>query len=98
MNPFEEENDDKNTNTFVQHDIEIWLETYGRKKNTFISGWTMSEDEFKSIKKANGCNGSMKKDKESGKVVIQFQGDIVDYVHKYLINAGVEEQNIRIKG
>jgi translation initiation factor 1 (eIF-1/SUI1) len=98
MNPFEDDVEETNTVTINEYNIEIWLETYGRKKNTFVSGWTLTEEEFKNIKKKNGCNGSMKKDNDTGKILIQFQGDLVDYMNKYITEQGVDSQYIRIKG
>jgi translation initiation factor 1 (eIF-1/SUI1) len=92
---FEEEN--------FNHTIEIWVETRGRKSDTYISGWNINEDEqkehLKSIKKKRGCNGSIKEiDKGSGKMkIMQFQGDIKTYVHDYLIGLGISEENIKIK-
>jgi translation initiation factor 1 (eIF-1/SUI1) len=101
MNPFEDDIFD-NTNTIFQMNIEIWLETYGRKKNTFISGWEISEDELKNhlknIKKKNGCNGTIKKIPDTNKLILQFQGDHIDFLKKYLCDNNVEPENIRIKG
>ncbi len=63
MNPFEEF-EDNNTVT-KQSKIEIWVETFGRKKNTFVTGWNIPladlKSHIKNIKKKNGCNGTVKK-------------------------------------
>jgi translation initiation factor 1 (eIF-1/SUI1) len=60
MDPFANEEDNKNTNSKVT----IWLEIIGKKKNTMISGLPYSHSEFKehlkNLKKKHGCNGSIK--------------------------------------
>ena len=44
-NPFEEMNNNsiitKNSN------IEVWVEANGRKKNTYISGWELTNEQLK---------------------------------------------------
>jgi len=90
-NPFDEINE-INTKSNL---IEIWVESYGRKKNTFISGWDIPKKDIKNhikiIKKRNGCNGSVKNN------IIQFQGNITDYVKQYLIEKDIDINNIRIR-
>lgn len=102
MNPFEE--DIKN---FIQiTNVTIWLETNGSKKNTYVSGWNLSESELKehlkTIKKKNGCNGCIKllpNESNNGFInTIQLQGDHVDFVKEYLIKNDVNDENIKIKG
>ena len=104
MNPFEDtSNNDINT---VETQIEMWVETNGRKKNTYISGWNIPDeqlkDHLKTIKKKNGCNGTIKEipDESSSNLIkiLQFQGDHSDFVKQYLINTGVDKSSIRIKG
>ena len=45
MNPFEEEFSNELNNKISL--IEIWVEVNGRKRNTFISGWNLSDSELK---------------------------------------------------
>ena len=102
MNPFEEINETLEKETTM---IEIWLETSGRKKNTFIAGWNISDTELKEhikiIKKKNGCNGTLKEIMNSEKVeikVIQLQGDHVDYMQDYLKQQLIDPSLIKVKG
>lgn len=103
-NPFEEMNNNsiitKNSN------IEVWVEANGRKKNTYISGWELTNDQLKehikTIKKKNGCNGTIKdiinEDTAGITQVIQLQGDHVDFVVNYLKQNNVDPSAIIIKG
>jgi translation initiation factor 1 (eIF-1/SUI1) len=83
--------------------IEIWIEERGRKADTYVYGWDLDEESLKNhlkiIKKKRGCNGSIKEIvKENGPIkVMQLQGNIKDYVVSYLIENGVNEDNIKIK-
>jgi translation initiation factor 1 (eIF-1/SUI1) len=90
-NPFDEIKEINTKNSI----IEIWVESYGRKKNTFVSGWDIPTKDIKThikiIKKRNGCNGSVKNN------IIQFQGNITDYVKQYLIEKDIDINNIRIR-
>jgi len=102
MNPFEEDiKSDINEST----SIKIWMETNGRKKNTYVEGWNIPESELKEhikiIKKKNGCNGTIKelKNYKSEMVnVIQLQGDFIDYMKNYLINNNIDSSIINILG
>ena len=113
MNPFENisTNDDTDiTNTVANATntpfVEIWVEAYGRKKNTYVSGWDVSEDRLKEhlkyIKKNNGCNGTIKEmTNESGvtlQQVLQLQGNHLKYIKEYIISNDVDSTNIRMKG
>ena len=113
MNPFDDINllnDNNNTlknnnNTLKNNvNIDIWMETMGRKKNTYISGWHLSQDELKehikNIKKKNGCNGTMKKYiKDDTEIdVVLLQGDHVKYIVKYLNDLDISSDNIHIRG
>ena len=98
MNEFEEEL----LNTSV---IDIWVEVNGRKKNTYIHGWELPlndlKDHLRTIKKKKGCNGTIKKitNDEYGTVsVLQLQGNHAEYVKTYIVNTGIDDDNIRIKG
>jgi translation initiation factor 1 (eIF-1/SUI1) len=102
MNPFE-----SNTINNINENninIEIWTELCRRKTNTYILGWTLEEnqlkDHIKFIKKKNGCNGAIKKMliNEIENTVILFQGNHIDFIKKYLIDQGIDIDNITIKG
>ena len=105
MNPFEDISTNDNTNT-KQTFIEIWVEANGRKKNTYVSGWDIPEDQLKehlkTIKKKNGCNGTIKEipNETSTQLlkVLQLQGDHSEYINQYLVSHSVDPNNIRIKG
>jgi translation initiation factor 1 (eIF-1/SUI1) len=107
MNPFDDDNEEKQDTK--DSFINIWVETYGRKKITYITGWNIPETDLKEhlkcIKKKNGCNGTIKEiSNESTNNVttmqlqLQLQGDHIDYVRDYLITNGVERTNIHVKG
>jgi translation initiation factor 1 (eIF-1/SUI1) len=103
MNPFEEINEILDKETTL---IEIWLEVTGRKKNTFITGWNLSDTELKDhikiIKKKIGCNGTLKELMVNGEKtetkVIQLQGDHIDFIHDYLKQQMIDSSLIKIKG
>ena len=103
MNPFDIIN--SNQEKIIDNNIiELWKELLKRKKNTFILGWTISENELKEHikikKKKIGCNGNIKKKKinEVEHEVVLFQGDHIDFIKNYLINYGIDKDNIIIKG
>lgn len=106
MNPFDEINDNTNNIITKESKIEIWVEVNGRKKNTYVSGWNITEDQLKdhlkTIKKKNGCNGTIKQiPSENGSeliTVMQMQGDHSDYMNDYLISQQIDSTSIRIKG
>lgn len=83
--------------------IEIWYEDRGKKCDTFVHGWNISDNELKEhlkiIKKKRGCNGSIKEIvKETGKIkVLHLQGNNVDYIYDYLIQNNIDKDNIKIK-
>ena len=101
MDPFEEINNIKDT--FDEY-IDIWVEINGRKKNTFAIGWNIPEsqlkDHLRTIKKSNGCNGTIKNVINGTNSVraMQLQGDHSHYLRQYMINKGVDATLIRIKG
>jgi translation initiation factor 1 (eIF-1/SUI1) len=109
MNPFIDEETQNDTNELQNSEINIWIITNGRKKNTYISGWLIPDTEIKEhlkiIKKKNGCNGTLKtledldtdKDIKETKVV-QLQGDHVQFMVEYLIANDIDKSNIKIKG
>lgn len=104
MNPFEDIDKITNTTT-AQKPIYIWIEKMGRKHNTYVSGWEITDDDLKEhlkiIKKKNGCNGSIKEmivDGNSLERVMQLQGDHADYVNHFIIDTGIDASLIHIKG
>ena len=104
MNPFEEDIETKvNESTLIK----IWMEVNGRKKNTYVEGWNITDldlkEHIKIIKKKNGCNGTLKEIRNDGNKsditkVIQLQGDLIDYMKNYLINNNIDSSIIKILG
>jgi translation initiation factor 1 (eIF-1/SUI1) len=102
MNPFEENDEIDITEIKL---IEIWVEINGRKKNTYVAGWNLSEPEIKEhikmIKKKNGCNGTLKEitiDGNKSIKIIQLQGEHVDYLKSYLKEQNIDSSLIRVRG
>ena len=100
-NPFDD-NDNDNNNILTENSlIDIWIEQFGRKKNTYISGWLLSDIELKEhikiFKKSHGCNGTLKINNDNIKVVM-FQGDQIDNIISYMEKLGIDINNINIKG
>jgi len=93
INPFDNINTAHNIET-TDNNITMWLEVYGRKKITNITGWNITDNEIKehlkTIKKNKGCNGNYKNN------IIQFQGDHIEYMKEYLESLSIT--NITIKG
>lgn len=102
MNPFEDIAEEEEF--AFNNQITVWLEANGRKKNTYISGWNITDEQLKehlkTIKKKNGCNGSIKEllVNDIPTKVLQLQGDHIDYVSDFLQSQGVDKANIHIKG
>jgi translation initiation factor 1 (eIF-1/SUI1) len=102
MNPFE--NIENNKTNISTNTITIWVETYGKKKNTYIQGLHFSNDQMKdilkTIKKKNGCNGCIKTvpsiNKNTMETQLQFQGEHVEYLISYLKTLGIND--VIIKG
>ena len=103
MNPFEE-NTNNNNNLKNEINIEIWVETNGRKKNTYISGWILPLEELKehikNIKKKNGCNGTIKKYINDNKEidVLLLQGNHIQFILTYLNELKIPQDSIHIRG
>ena len=98
--PFENENK-KCLNNYENLLIEIWVEQYGRKKNTYISGWNLTDNELKEhikvFKKKHGCNGTLKVNNDNIKVIM-FQGEQIDNIINYMKKLEINTNNINIKG
>ena len=108
-NPFNDNdnNNDSGGNTFNENvniktdgKIEIWIQQFGRKKNTFISGWNLPDIELKKhiqkFKINHGCNGTLKLNDNIK--VIMFQGNQINNIIKYMSNFNIDINNINIKG
>lgn len=105
MNPFEEfEESNTTTSTITQGIINVWVETTGRKSNTYVSGWVIDEDllqeHLKTIKKKQGCNGTIKNMLVDGEKcrVLHLQGDHCDYLCNFIVGTGIDHDLIHIKG
>ena len=101
MNPFNELIN--NNITEKEQHVEIWVESMGKKRCTFISGLELSEDimkeHLKNIKKNIGCNGTIKNNGIDKIKVIMLQGNQIDYISKYICDIlGIQKNNIIIKG
>jgi len=104
MNPFEDYTNNSNTDA-GEKPIYIWVEQSGRKHNTYISGWDIDDatikEHLKTIKKKNGCNGSIKDMEVNGdsiERVMQLQGDHAEYVKTFISKTGIDVSRIYIKG
>ena len=104
MNPFEDFNHNSTTDTSVKS-ISIWIEQTGRKQNTYISGWDIDDviikEHLKTIKKKNGCNGSIKNMEVNGcsiERVMQLQGNHAEYAKTFISATGIDPDCIYIKG
>ena len=101
-NPFDEELSNKKTSVDFDHEfhVTIWKESRGRKTNTYVKGWDISEDELKQylkdLKKSHGCNGSIKN--EEGKFMVHIQGDKISNFTEFMISKGIKAENIILRG
>ena len=102
MNPFEENESVPtiSTSTEIKSDITIWKESRGKKTNTYITGWNLTQDELKQylkqFKQTKGCNGSLKNEGEGFK--LHFQGDKIDDFMEFMVSKGVDQESITVKG
>jgi translation initiation factor 1 (eIF-1/SUI1) len=110
MNPFEEI--EYNTNQVTDQNTDpkilyIWVQKMGRKSNTYVSGWSIADNEMKDhlsyLKKSNGCNGSIKNmivdgDDTVKQRVLHLQGDHSECLKQFIVGKGVEASLIHIKG
>lgn len=104
MNPFEDYSNNSNTDA-SEKPIYIWVEQSGRKHNTYVTGWDIDDalikEHLRTIKKKNGCNGSVKNMEVSGgsiERVMQLQGDHAAYVRDFITKTGIDASRIYIKG
>jgi translation initiation factor 1 (eIF-1/SUI1) len=83
--------------------IEIWVEERGKKADTYIYGWDVDDDtlklHLKNIKKKKGCNGSIKEiNRDTGPIkVMQLQGNVKEFIIRYLIENNINEDYIKVK-
>ena len=100
MNPFDIIKIDNSIINSIDNIIDIKLEILKRKKNTYITGWNISEQEIKDhlkyIKKKIGCNGTIKTIDNS--IIILLQGDHCIFIQNYLVEQGIDINLINIKG
>ena len=86
MDPFDNNQEESKEELFT-NEVIIWIETHGKKKNTFIKGLNLDEnvlkEHLKNIKKKHGCNGSLKDN------VLQFQGDHIINIKLYFNSIGI---------
>ena len=102
-NPFDNDDEIDEQVSSVSN-VTIWKEQSGRKTNTYVTGWNIDINEMKDyvkvFKNKNGTNGSIKNYDDGGvqKLKIQLQGDYVDKFFNFLVEKGVNEDNIIISG
>ena len=98
INPFDIKTDTVNID--IDNIIDIRLEILKRKKNTYITGWNISEQEIKDhlkyIKKKIGCNGTVKIIDNNNTILLQ--GNHCNFMQKYLTEQGIDINTINIKG
>lgn len=108
MNPFNDDSEsDDNSDSgheIIQNNIEIRFEQRGKRKNTYMTGWGLDlptqKNHLKVLRNKLSCSGSCKKKKidNTEKLVFHLQGDHVETLKKYLLNQGVKNDDIKIKG
>jgi translation initiation factor 1 (eIF-1/SUI1) len=105
MNPLnnDDDNDDNEINEKISNNnnkIFIRFQQNGRKKNSYVTGWMLDisdqKKHLKILKNKLACSGSCKVKNIDGesKIVLHLQGDHVDFLKKYLIDNGVDGNNI----
>jgi translation initiation factor 1 (eIF-1/SUI1) len=89
-------------NTIIDEiNVIIFGEKCGRRSNTYIIGWNISEVESKSalekMKKQFGCGGSIKMVNYEGteQRALHLQGDKITKVEQFLKNMNI--QNLTVK-
>lgn len=98
MDPFAEES---NETTVLSNPVEVWVETNGKRKNTYISGLPFDEKEMKehlkNLKKKHGCNGSLKEVMVENTPVntLHLQGDHIDNIIDYFNQHKITDIKVR---
>ncbi len=83
--------------------VTIMGSSRGRKADTYIINWELSEDDLKShlkkMKQKFGCNGSIKMVDYEGKEVkaLHLQGDKIQDAKKYLITLSINIKDLDVK-
>ena len=84
--------------------IDIFCEKRGNKSNTYIAGWSISEEDMKihlkKLKKECACNGSVKTILYDSidMIVLQLQGNHVIIVANYLKLNNISNINVKSVG
>ena len=94
---------EQNNNNFKKdNNVVVFCEKTGRRYNTYIVGWDISDDEIKKalkdIKKKFGCGGAIKKINYEGNEdtkAINIQGNFVIKIGDFLKTLNI--QNLIIK-
>ena len=105
MDPFENTNNDNNdlNNLIKIINIEIWTENRGRKIDTYINGLIYNDDKLKELlkilKKDFACNGSIKNNLPNfqGKKILHIQGNHKQNIINYLLNNGINRDQLIVK-
>lgn len=98
------DNKDNNLIESLDQCVTIFTQANGRKTNTYTIGLELSKEQLKShlktIKKQNGCNGTIKTISYDGVELdaIHLQGNQIKVMKKYLIDIlKISEENMDVK-
>ena len=98
------DNKDNNIIESLDHCVTIFTQANGRKTNTYTIGLELTKNELKThlktIKKQNGCNGTIKTILYDGVELdaIHLQGNQINVMKKYLVNIlKISEDTMEIK-
>ena len=104
INPFSNQDDNEAIKTVAKtftNKIELCIITTGKKSNTYITYWDISDEELKEhlkvIKIKKGCSGSIKKE-TSGLTTLHLQGNLKKFMIEYFSKLGINESLLSIKG
>ena len=102
MDPFNFQNDINtlsNQLDIEEEEIIIQVKSRGRKCTTNVSGWKIDlsemKEHLKKLKVTNGCNGTIKSENDNHNMLLQ--GNLISIVKEYMINNGVNKDDITIK-
>ena len=109
MNPFNDDNESDNESDDyenISNRIEIRIESRGKRKNTYMTGWKLELNEqknhLKKLRKMLSCSGSCKMvdidNTDKKKILFHLQGDHIDKLKSYLLDNGVKDEDISVKG